>query len=127
MSETLFWAPLLTTLLGASVGCSDPATTSDVGNTAGSGGKIQTDTVGVLLQNAGNVGLNDMTLMSNGVGVQAQNVQSLTIGHTTISGSSSFGVDALNVQQKTVRLTSVCSASTGKVAKNSQSSQIQGR
>jgi hypothetical protein len=71
--------------------------TGDAGNTAGSGGKIQSDTVGVLLQNAGNVGLSDMTLLSNGVGVQAQNLQSLTIGHSTISGSSSFGVDALNV------------------------------
>ncbi len=71
--------------------------TGDSGTTAGSGGTIQNDTIGVVLQNTGTVGLLGMTLTSNGLGVQAQNVQKLGIANTTISGSSSFGVDALNV------------------------------
>jgi Right handed beta helix region len=71
--------------------------TGDANNSAGSGGTIQTDTVGVVLQNTGTVGLLGMNLTSNGVGIQAQNVQILGVGNSTISGSSSFGLDALNV------------------------------
>jgi hypothetical protein len=71
--------------------------TGDANNSVGTGGTIQSDTIGVVLQNTGTVGLLGMTLTSNGLGIQAQNVQKLGIGNTTISGSSSFGVDALNV------------------------------
>lgn len=71
--------------------------TGDSKNDVGTGGTIQGDTVGILLQNTGTVGFLGMTLNSNGVGIQAQYVQKLGIANTTISGSSSFGVDALDV------------------------------
>ena len=71
--------------------------TGNASNAVGTGGTIQDDTVGAILQNSGTIGLVGMTLTSNGVGVQAQNVQSLGLANTTISGSSSFGIDALNV------------------------------
>jgi Right handed beta helix region len=71
--------------------------TGNASNAVGTGGTIQDDTVGAILTNAGTVGLVGMTLNSNGVGIQAQNVQSLGLANTTISGSSSYGIDALNV------------------------------
>jgi hypothetical protein len=83
--------------------------TGDSGATAGSGGTIQNDTIGVVLQNTGTVNLASMNLVSNGLGIQAQTVQALGLGSTTISGSSSFGIDALNV----VKLTLVSDTFTG--------------
>jgi hypothetical protein len=71
--------------------------TGDAKNDVGTGGTIQNDTVGAILQNTGTVGLLGMNLTSNGVGIQAQNVKMLGIGTTTVSGSTSFGVDALDV------------------------------
>jgi hypothetical protein len=71
--------------------------TGDAKNDVGTGGTIQNDTVGVILQNTGTIGLLGMNLTSNGVGIQAQNVKALGIGSTTVSGSTSFGVDTLDV------------------------------
>jgi hypothetical protein len=69
----------------------------DAKNTAGTGGTIQNDTVGVILQNTGTVDLIGMSLTSNGVGIQANHVGTLGVGNTTISGSTSFGIDGLDV------------------------------
>ena len=76
--------------------------TGDAKNDVGTGGTIQNDTVGVVLQNTGTVGLLGMNLTSNGVGIQADNVKNLGIATTTVSGSTSFGVDALDVATLTV-------------------------
>jgi hypothetical protein len=76
--------------------------TGDAKNDVGTGGTIQNDTVGVILQNTGTIGLLGMNLTSNGVGIQAQQVKALGIGATTISGSTSFGVDTLDVAALTI-------------------------
>jgi len=76
--------------------------TGDAKNDVGTGGAIQNDTVGVVLQDTGTVGLLGMNLTSNGVGIQAHNVEKLGIATTTVSGSTSFGVDALDVGTLTV-------------------------
>ena len=90
---------------GASVGLkliSTPGTFFVFGNsgeTAGSGGTIQGAGTGVLVQNAGSVGLVLMNLNSNGVGIQAQNVSYLGLGNVQITNSTSYGIDALDVNQ----------------------------
>jgi hypothetical protein len=91
--------------------------TGNASNAVGTGGIIQNDTVGAILTNTGTVGLVGMTLNSNGVGIQAQNVQSLALANTTISGSSSYGIDALNVGS----LNLVTSTFTGNGAANIRS------
>ncbi len=72
------------------------------GAAAGSGGTIQGASTGVFLQNAGTVELGLMKIDSNGVGVQAQNVAGLGLGGVQITNSTSYGIDALDVQSLTV-------------------------
>jgi hypothetical protein len=72
------------------------------GAAAGSGGTIQGAATGVLIQNAGTVALGLMKIDSNGVGVEAQNVAALGLGGAQITNSTSYGIDALNVQSLTV-------------------------
>ena len=96
--------------------------TGDATNSVGSGGTIQADTVGILLQNAGTVGLAGMTLKSNGVGIQAQDVKLLGVANTSITGSSSFGIDALNVG--TLNVTNSTFTGNGAASIRSQYNQI---
>jgi hypothetical protein len=65
---------------------------------AGAGGLIQGDTVGIQLQNAGNVGLLSMNLNGNGTGIQAQDVTNLSLTNLQITNSSSFGINALDAR-----------------------------
>jgi hypothetical protein len=74
----------------------------DSSGTAGSGGTIQGAGTGVLVQNAGQVGLVLMNLNSNGVGVQAQNAAYLGLGTVQITNSTSYGVDALDVTELSI-------------------------
>jgi parallel beta helix pectate lyase-like protein len=74
----------------------------DTSGTAGSGGTIQGASTGVLVQNAGQVGLVLMNLNSNGVGVQAQNATYLGLGSVQIANSASYGVDALDVKELSI-------------------------
>ena len=68
-----------------------------MGNEAdGSGGLIQNATTGVLLVNAGTVGLQYVDLDGNGVGVDVANTERLAFSYARITNSTNFGLDALN-------------------------------
>jgi hypothetical protein len=66
--------------------------------TAGAGGTIQGDTVGVLLQNAGTVGLLSMNLNGNGTGIQSTGTTYLALTNVQVTNSSSFGVNSLDTK-----------------------------
>jgi hypothetical protein len=68
----------------------------------GSGGLIENATTGVLLSNAGTVGLQYVDFDGNGVGIDASNTERLALSHARVTNSTNFGVDALNT--KTVEL-----------------------
>ncbi|HUG93842.1 MAG TPA: right-handed parallel beta-helix repeat-containing protein [Planctomycetaceae bacterium] len=75
-----------------------PGTFVVFGNNAlGTGGTIQNATVaGVLLQNAGSVGLQDLDLTNNAVGIDATSVDWLAVSRVRVSGSAGYGLDARN-------------------------------
>jgi hypothetical protein len=79
--------------------------------TAGAGGTIQGDTVGVLLQNAGTVGLLSMNLNGNGTGIQTTDTTYLALTNVQVTNSSSFGINSLDT--KTLVLLSSTFAGNG--------------
>jgi hypothetical protein len=70
----------------------------DSNETAGAGGTIVGDTIGVQLQNAGTVGLLSMNLTNNGTGVQSQDTTYLALTNCNVTNSSSFGLNALDTK-----------------------------
>ena len=70
----------------------------DSKETAGMGGTIVGDTIGVELQNAGTVGLVSMNLTNNGTGIQSQDTTYLALTNTNVVNSSSFGLNALDTK-----------------------------
>ncbi len=70
----------------------------DSKETQGVGGTIVGDTVGVVLQNAGTVGLVSMNLTNNGTAVQSQDTTYLALTNTNVTNSSSFGINALDTK-----------------------------
>ena len=70
-----------------------------VGNEAdGSGGLIQNAATGVILVNAGTVGLQYVDLDSNGVGIDVANTERLALSYARVTNSTNFGLDALNTE-----------------------------
>lgn len=69
------------------------------GTANGSGGLIQSNTVGVNVVNSGTVALGFMTLDSNGTGVSLNNVDHFETQLVSVNNSTHFGIDALNTRQ----------------------------
>ncbi len=86
--------------------------------TAGAGGTIQGDTVGILLQNAGTVGLLSMNLNGNGTGIQTTGTTYLALTNVQVTNSSSFGINSLDT--KTLVLLSSTFAGNGGPNVNAQ-------
>ncbi|HEV8070095.1 MAG TPA: hypothetical protein VGP76_20295 [Planctomycetaceae bacterium] len=66
--------------------------------TAGAGGTIQGDTIGIQAVNSGAVGLLSMNLNGNGTGIQAQDLVNLSLTNVNVTNSSSFGINALDTK-----------------------------
>jgi hypothetical protein len=103
--------------IGATVGLklvNTPGTFAVYGGTnegAGSGGIIEGANTGILLQNVGNIGLVSMALNGNGVGVQAQNANYLSLTNVQIENSATFGIDSLDA--KTLMVTNSTFSANG--------------
>jgi hypothetical protein len=70
-----------------------------MGNEAdGSGGLIENATTGVLLVNAGTVGLQYVDLDGNGVGIDAASTERLALSYARVTDSVNYGIDALNTE-----------------------------
>jgi hypothetical protein len=96
--------------------------TGNASNAIGTGGTIQGDTIGVIAQNSGTIGLVGMNLTGNGLGIQAQHVQTFGLANTSISGSTSYGIDALDVG--TLSLVSSTLTGNGAASIRSQYDQL---
>jgi hypothetical protein len=70
----------------------------DSNETAGAGGTIQGDTIGVQAVNSGAVGLLSMNLNANGTGIQSQDLVNLSLTNVNVTNSSSFGINALDTR-----------------------------
>ncbi|HXY37200.1 MAG TPA: hypothetical protein VEI07_23425 [Planctomycetaceae bacterium] len=70
----------------------------DSNETAGAGGTIQGDTIGVQAVNSGSVGLLSMNFNLNGTAIQTQDLTNLSVTNTNITNSSSFGINALDTK-----------------------------
>lgn len=70
----------------------------DSNETAGAGGTIQGDTIGVQAVNSGAVGLLSMNLNGNGTGIQAQDLVNLSLTNVNVTNSSTFGINALDTR-----------------------------
>jgi len=70
----------------------------DSKETAGAGGTIQGDTIGIQAVNSGAVGLLSMNLNANGTGIQAQDLVNLSLTNLNVTNSSSFGINALDTK-----------------------------
>lgn len=69
-----------------------------VGNESEStGGLIQNATTGVLIQNAGTIGLQYVDLEGNGVGLDVTDTDYLALSYVNVTDSTGYGLDALNV------------------------------
>ncbi len=79
--------------------------------TAGSGGVIEGAQTGILLQNAGNVGLVSMILNGNGVGISTTDTNYLAITNVQISNSSSYGISSTDT--KTLMVTNSAFSANG--------------
>ena len=70
-----------------------------MGNEAeGTGGLIQNATTGVLLVNAGTVGLQYVDLEGNGVGIDVTDTERLALSYASVTDSVSYGIDSLNTE-----------------------------